>query len=576
MSTPEDSGRGTESFALPAFDISALSRARLDELLQELLERVNEVMSGRERLSALLEAVVGIGRDLDLRSTLQRIVVSACRLVGARYGALGVIGTDRDLVEFITDGMTVTEHRHIGELPTGRGVLGLLIDEPRPLRLDDIGEHPRSFGFPPNHPVMRSFLGVPVRIRDQVYGNLYLTEKRDADRFSDDDEEIVVALATAAGIAIDNARLYATAGRRRQWLEATAEITDSLVGKVDRVAALNLVATRAQEIAGAALVAILLHDDDSSDLRIAVTAPHIADLPYATIPVAGTPFETVIASRTHVLVEDLNTSAAWPMPMPPGSALLAPLATTGSVQGVLLVVGLPAGRGGLDADTDVNMIATFAAQAALALERSRDQQERELLMVIADRERIALDLHDVVIQRLFATGLGLQTVSRMTRRDDVRDRLERAIDELDATIRDIRTAIFELRPSVSPSLHASLVNAVTAAAESLGFRPRLQVMGPVDLGVGEALQSDVVAVVVEALSNVVRHADAHAVTVDIVVDSDQLTLRVSDDGVGLRAAGSGNGLANMGSRAARRGGDFNATSVEPHGTVVTWRVPLES
>jgi signal transduction histidine kinase len=575
VSNPDDSGRRTESFALPAFDISALSRARLDELLQELLERVNEVMSGRERLSALLEAVVGIGRDLDLHSTLQRIVVSACRLVGARYGALGVIGTDRDLVEFITDGMTVTEHRHIGELPTGRGVLGLLIDEPRPLRLDDIGEHPRSFGFPPNHPVMRSFLGVPVRIRDQVYGNLYLTEKRDADRFSDDDEEIVVALATAAGIAIDNARLYATAGRRRQWLEATAEITDSLVGKVDRVAALNLVATRAQEIAGAALVAILLHDDDSSHLRIVVSAPHIPDLAHATIPVAGTPFETVIVSRSHVLIEDLNTSAAWPMPMPPGSALLAPLATTGSVQGVL-VVGLPAGRGGLDADTDINMIATFAAQAALALERSRDQEERELLVVVADRERIARDLHDVVIQRLFATGLGLQTASRMTHRDDVRDRLERAIDELDATIRDIRTAIFELRPPVSASLHVTLVNAVTAAAEALGFRPRLQVTGPVDYGVDEALRSDIVAVVVEALSNVVRHAGAHAVTVDIVVDSDHVTLRISDDGVGIQAAGSGNGLANMRSRSDGRGGVFDVTSLEPHGTLLTWRVPLES
>ena len=272
-SEPESDGNAWA----PDFDISALSRVRLDELLQELLDRVGEVMSSRERLSALLQAVVGIGGDLDLRSTLHRIVTAACTLSGARYGALGVIGPDRRLVEFITDGLTVTERHAIGDLPTGRGVLGLLIDDPRPVRMADITAHPRSFGFPPNHPPMHSFLGVPVRIRDQVYGNLYLTEKRDGEEFSDDDEQLVVALATAAGIAIDNARLYAAAGRRQQWLEATAEITNALIGEVDRSAALSLVAERAREVADAAFVAILLYDADAGELRVDVTAPPNAD-----------------------------------------------------------------------------------------------------------------------------------------------------------------------------------------------------------------------------------------------------------------------------------------------------------
>jgi signal transduction histidine kinase len=575
VSSSTDHTDDAEPFIPPTLEISTLSRVRLDELLQELLQRVSEVMAGRERLSALLQAVVGIGSDLDLRSTLQRIVVSACQLAGARYGALGVIGADRKLVEFITDGMTVTEHRDIGDLPTGGGVLGLLIDEPTPVRLDDISEHPRSFGFPPKHPVMRSFLGVPIRIRDQVYGNLYLTEKRDADRFSDDDEEIVNALATAAGIAIDNARLYATAGRRQQWLEATAEITNTLVGKVDRTVALALVATRAREVAGAALVAILLHDDNSNDLHVVVTAPATLDLDQATIPFAGTPFETVVNSRSHLLVEDLNTSAVWPTSMPTGPALLAPLATTGSVQGVL-VVGLAPESGGLDGDTDINMITTFAAQAALALERSRDQDERELLVVLADRERIARDLHDVVIQRLFATGLGLQTLSRLTRRDDVRERLGQAIDELDTTIRDIRTAIFELHAPVGVSLRASLIAAIDAATEPLGFRPRLEVVGPVDHAVDDALRSDVLAVLGEALSNVARHAHAQAVTVDITVGADVLTIRVCDDGAGCRPGGGGNGLVNMRGRADDRGGVFTLSSVDPHGTVITWTVPLDS
>ena len=237
-----------EFWTAPSLGLSPLASFRLDELLRELQNRVGDVMASRERLSALLDAVVGIGSDLDLRSTLYRIVLAACRLAGARYGALGVIGPDRRLIEFITDGITAEVHHKIGDLPTGRGVLGLLIDEPKPVRLRDIAEHPRSYGFPAEHPVMRSFLGVPIRIRDQVFGNLYLTEKRDAEEFTEDDEESVVALAVAAGVAIDNARLYAAAGARQRWLEATAEITNVLLGEVDRTSALQLVARRAREV----------------------------------------------------------------------------------------------------------------------------------------------------------------------------------------------------------------------------------------------------------------------------------------------------------------------------------------
>ncbi len=335
-------------------------------------------MAGRERLSPLLRAVVGIGSELDLRTTLSQIVISACQVADARYGALGIIGPDRTLTEFITDGVTATEHHIIGDLPTGRGVLGLLIDEPRPVRLDDIGAHPRSLGFPPGHPVMRSFLGVPVRIRDQVYGNLYLAEKRDAARFSDDDEEIVVALAAAAGIAIDNARLYAAAGRRQRWLEATAEITGSLLEQVDRADVLRLVAEHARDVAGAALVAILLYEQTTGDLHIEATAPHTADLEGMAVPLDGTAFAEVIATRGHVLVANLDTAARWPAPVPSGPALLAPLAMTGAVQGVL-VVGLPADSIGFDGDTDINLITTFAAQAALAVQRADAQAERELL-----------------------------------------------------------------------------------------------------------------------------------------------------------------------------------------------------
>ncbi len=556
----------------PAFDISALSRVRLDELLQELLDRVGEVMSSRERLSALLQAVVGIGGDLDLRSTLHRIITAACTLSGARYGALGVIGPDRRLVEFITDGLTVTERHAIGDLPTGRGVLGLLIDDPRPVRMADITAHPRSFGFPPNHPPMHSFLGVPVRIRDQVYGNLYLTEKRDGEEFSADDEQVVVALATAAGIAIDNARLYATAGRRQQWLEATAEITNALIGEVDRSAALSLVAARAREVADAAFVAILLYDADAGELRVDVTAPPHAIATGTSLAVADTPFEGVITSGDHAVVADLDRAMPSAMTIPSGQALIAPLGRDAGSVGVLLVA-LPTdgvGFGGADA----SMINTFAVQAALALERVQAQDERQLLVVLEDRERIARDLHDVVIQRLFAAGLGLQSMSRLVGRDDLRQRLDQTVTDLDTTIRDIRTAIFELRAPAAASLHSELIDTVEAAANALGFRPTLRVSGLIDRGVPEALRPEIVAVVREALSNVVRHAHAHAVEVAVDVSTDTFDLRVADDGVGIVPGKPGNGLGNLRARAEERSGTFSVAPVEPHGTMLTWRVPI--
>ena len=250
--------------------LTPLSRVRLDELLQEMLDRVGEVVASRERLRALLDAVVGIGTDLDLRSTLQRIVVAACDVVGARYGALGVIGSDQLLAEFITHGIDAELHAKIGELPHGRGVLGLLIEDPRPLRMPDITQHPRSYGFPAHHPPMHSFLGVPIRTRDQVFGNLYLAEKIGAKEFTDDDEEIAVALAAAASVAVENARLYALAHRREAWLAAAAEITSVLLGEVRRTDALALVARRAREVAEAELVVVLLYDEDSASYTVEV------------------------------------------------------------------------------------------------------------------------------------------------------------------------------------------------------------------------------------------------------------------------------------------------------------------
>ncbi|MGX6603231.1 GAF domain-containing protein [Micromonosporaceae bacterium Da 78-11] len=559
----------------PSLGLSPLSRVRLDELLREMLDRVGEVVASRERLRALLDAVVGIGGDLDLRTVLQRIVAAACELAGARYAALGIVGADRELSDFITHGIDPALHAAIGELPHGRGVLGLLITDPRPVRMPDITEHPRSYGFPPNHPPMHSFLGAPIRIRDQVYGNLYLSEKQGAAEFTDDDEEIVVALAAAAGVAIDNARLFALATRRERWLAAAAEITAVLLGKVRRTEALRLIARRAREVADADLVLVLLYDDAAGQFTVeAVDGPDsvTAGLLGAVITAADTTFLDAVTTPQRMLLDDLREAAPWPVPVPGGPAMVAPLGRSEVLHGVLIV-----GHGvGHDArsDDDVALLSSFADQAALALERARAQEEREQLVVLEDRERIARDLHDVVIQRLFATGMELQSTVPHTTRPEVVKRINHAVDALDETIRDIRRSIFELRTPVGVSLRTELRDVVDAAAGVLGFRPVLDTSGPVDSAVPDDIVPEILAVVREALTNVARHAKAHTVRVSVRAADGQLAVVVQDDGVGSDASLARGGLVNLLDRAADLGGTFEVRRGEGGGTVLDWRVPL--
>ncbi|GGM32194.1 putative histidine kinase response regulator [Micromonospora yangpuensis] len=562
---------------IPSLGLSPLSRVRLDELLQEMLDRVGEVVTSRERLRALLDAVVGIGTDLDLRSTLQRIVGSACELVGARYGALGVIGGDRSLHDFITHGIDAELHARIGDLPHGRGVLGLLIDEPRPLRMPDITRHPGSYGFPAHHPPMHSFLGVPVRIRDQVFGNLYLAEKQGAAEFTEDDEEIVVALAAAAGVAIENARLYALAHRRERWLAATAEITSVLLGEVRRTDALTLVARRAREVAEAELAVVLLYDEDAQQFTVEVVDgadEQARALVGAVLPAAETTFAGPVTERRHAQLANLAEAAPWPVPVAAGPAVLSPLAAADTLHGVLLIAHAPDHGGATD--DDVALLGSFAGQAALAMERARGQEERELLVVLEDRERIARDLHDVVIQRLFATGLHLQSAVPISTRPEVASRINAAVDDLDATIRDIRRTIFELRTPMSAALRTEIREAVAEAAALLGHRPVVELTGPIDSAVPDEVRPDLTAVLREALTNAVRHARCTRLTVAVSVAAGRLTVTVSDDGTGMDPAAARSGLVNLRQRAHRHGGEFTIDPVTPHGTSLRWSVPLSA
>ncbi|RAO60933.1 Histidine kinase [Micromonospora saelicesensis] len=540
-----------------------------------MLVRVGEVVTSRERLRALLDAVVGIGTNLDLRTTLQRIVQAACELVGARYGALGVVGPDRLLHDFIVHGITPEQHEQIGDLPHGRGVLGLLIDDPRPLRMPDITQHPRSYGFPANHPPMHSFLGVPVLIRDQIFGNLYLAEKQGGAEFTEDDEEIVVALAAAAGVAIENARLYALAHRRERWLAATAEITTVLLGEVRRTDALALVARRAREVSEAELALVLLYDSDTEQFSVEVVDgadEQALALIGAVLPAVDTSFGAAVAEGRHDQVDDLAHAAPWPALLHTGPAMISPLATAETLHGVLIVAHRPE-RGGGASEEDLTLLGSFAGQAALAMERARGQEERELLVVLEDRERIARDLHDVVIQRLFATGLQLQSAAPMAR-PEVAKRINAAVDDLDATIRDIRRTIFELRTPMTSELRTEIRAEIEASAEALGFKPHLELTGPVDSAVPDAIRPDLTAVLRETLSNVVRHAQCTRVDVVVRVDAGQVTVVVTDNGVGCDPAAARGGLVNLGERASRLDGTFTIAPGEPHGTEVRWTVPL--
>ncbi|WP_040479824.1 GAF domain-containing sensor histidine kinase [Longispora albida] len=559
--------------ALPSvLGLPPLAQTGLDDLLQELLRRVGEVMASRERLRALLDAVVGIGANLELRATLERITQAACHLADAEYGALGVIGPDRTLVEFVTHGMDPVVHARIGDLPSGHGVLGLLIEDPRPIRLPDITQHPRAYGFPAEHPPMHTFLGVPIRIRDQVYGNLYLSEKRGGGLFTDDDEEIMVALAVAAGAAIDNARLYAQSRRRQGWLEATAEITGTILGEAGRDESLRLVASRAREVAEADLAMVLLLDEAAGRLTVEVAdGQQGAGLEGAVLPASEGELASAMRERHLAVVEDLGKAAAWPVELSTGTALVVPLIADSELLGVLAVAYR---KGGVTfaEEPDVALVETFAGQAALALVRARSRDERALLAVLGDRERIARDLHDVVIQRLFAAGMQLQGAAKLAVRPEVADRINTVVDDLDGTIRDIRGAIFELRSPASGELRAEIRELLEECGRALGFRPSLAIDGPVDSAVPEDLRPDLLAVLREALSNVARHAAATQAKVVVHVAHSRLTLTVTDNGAG--GARPSSGLLNLSGRATIRGGGCEVTDTVPSGTQLTWWAPL--
>lgn len=505
---------------------------------------------------SLLEAVTAISSDLDLASVLTRIVEAATALTGARYGALGVIGGDGELVEFVTTGLDDRARALIGDLPRGRGILGVIIDDPSGLRLADLKAHPSSVGFPPNHPPMTSFLGMPVRIRGTVFGNLYLTEKSGGGPFTDADERLVEELARTAGFVISNARSFTLSERRRQWLEASAELAELLQPPVDLGTALPQIVSTARRVSRARAVALWSSIGPEHDT---VSVDPDAD------PAA---LADVLAAARHEAAPAgpvVSDAAGVPLVVVPLRSHLAPVSA-------LVAVTTP-GSGLLDVQ-ERDLLAGFADQVALSLDRTQALADRQEMALVSDRERIARDLHDIVIQRLFATGLQLQGVAAIAHDHAVGARLDRAVADLDDTIKAIRGTIFELHDRRGSSLRADVRSLVKEYVPVLGFTPVVRTSGPVDTVVPAALGSQLLAVLREAISNVARHALADGTEVDVVVTGDLLELRVADDGVGLPDDVSESGLRNVRRRAVDLGGTLEVATSGGRGTVLVWRVPL--
>jgi signal transduction histidine kinase len=552
---------------------------RLDDLHSDLQARLQAVLDTRDRVYALLEAVVTVSTNLDLERVLTQIVEAAITLVRARYGALGVIGEGGRLAEFVPVGMTDQQIGAIHHWPEGRGVLGALITDPQPMRLADISASPQSTGFPPGHPPMRSFLGVPVRVRDEVYGNLYLTEKLDGSPFDEEDQALLVALAAAAGVAIDNARLYEEARRQQRWLRASSEVTRMLLSGAAPERVLALVTQQALDMSGADLVALAVPTRDRQQLVIQHAAGAGADRVIGLVLPVGASLSGQVLSSGHAITvadfgRDERVAAAAREHMSLGPAIILPLSAHGDVRGVF-TVGRDPGAMPLPWQA-VEMVRTFAAQAGIALELAEHRSDAERLALLQDRDRIARDLHDLVIQRLYVTGMSLQGAMPLLSRPEAADRVSHAVDALDDTIREIRSAIFSLQARGEPAqrgLRTQVLEVVNEMTAALGFAPSLRLVGPLDQAVPADVGEQLLTALREALSNAARHAFATRVDVTVDVGSD-LALRVSDNGVGMGPATRRSGLANLADRAAELGGKLAIGPGEDGGTRLDWRVPM--
>ncbi len=551
-------------------------------LLTQLIDQARDVLATQERLRGLLAASRMVNGDLALPVVLRQIVEAARQLVNARYGALGVLAVQGGLAEFVYSGIEEPLAEQIGPLPSGKGLLGALIDETTPIRLEHMAEDARSVGFPPHHPPMSSFLGVPIRVRDEVFGNIYLTESA-AGRFSSDDEELVTALAATAGIAIANARLFEQSEHRQRWLHGSAEITRRLLAPIGEQP-LALIARQVQQMADADVVSVVLPAADGDHLVVEVACGQEADQLVGTTYLRGGSLAGHVLEGASLNLADARSDARFWLHLaefvPVGAVMALPLVGSKRIWGAL-VVGRLAGRAPFY-DADLEMAATFATHASLALELADARAAAQKVVLLEERDRIARDLHDHVIQRLFAVGLNVERMVGASSDGDEAARLDQIVDELDDTIRQIRTSIFALRGPLGPrtgGARSAILAIVAEVGPLLPSEPRVKLVGPIDSVVSDEAIDDVGAVLREALTNVSRHARARTVDVTVTASGAQLCIEITDDGVGLAATTRRSGLENLRRRAEQRGGTLDvgtpaSTRTDTKGTHLRWTIPL--
>ncbi|MFD2467557.1 sensor histidine kinase [Amycolatopsis silviterrae] len=546
-------------------------RMDLDQLLGELVARAQEVISTQGRLRGLLRATQSITGSLALPALLRRLVAAACELVGARYAALGVIGPDGRLVEFVHTGMDAEAVKRIGGLPEGKGLLGAVVEDPRPVRLDRLQDDPRSTGFPEGHPPMTSFLGVPVRVRGEVFGDLYLADAEQG-RFDAEDEQLALALAAAAGSAIENARLYETARNQQEWLRASAAVTRELLS-ADLGDPLARVVDYARALASADLVSVTRPAEREGYLRVErAVGAGAAELAGRELLAASTVAGTVFASGEPKIGSWPDELARLAVPsvltLNLDAVLLVPLAGNGTVAGVLTVARL-AGRPAFTPD-DLEMAAWFADQAAVALELAQARAEREDAALHDERDRIAARLHSEILQRLYATGLSLQTTAGLAKSAVVAARLRETIADLDDVINHVQQTVFQLDDALPPApepIRDQVLRVLAEAREELGLAVSTQLTGKL-----EPVPSDVVVpLLADALRLVARRLSAESAEVEIRAEPERTTVTVRCAGAGDLAVSAAPELAALGERANRRGGTLTVADSR-----LSWSIPVKT
>jgi len=549
-------------------------KLEFETLLANFVERAQDMMTSQARMRDLIRINHELTSNLDLPTVLRRIVEIGKELLNARYAAMGVIGDERRLEQFIHVGMEQQIVDQIDHLPEGKGLLGALIDDPEPVRLQTIASDARSSGFPANHPPMDSFLGVPIRVRDEVYGNLYLTDSVNG-VFSADDEELAEALAATAGIAIENARLFDDSTYRARWSSALAETARRLMKDEDEDQ-LSVIVDQVRELTDADLVAIALVTVGGDEIVVErIVGGETEALLHQSFPLADTFAGRAVAEGSPVLVGEESTFAPSGLAYQAllGNSMLIPFGHHDKPRGVL-AISRSKGRLPFSA-RDTELGESFASHISVALDRQESQRARRRVALLEDRGRIARDLHDHVIQRLFATGLNLQGTAAAVG-GEAASQIAAQIDEIDGAIAQIRQSIFAMRrdpETTSVGVRGRILEIVDRVGDQLETKPRVTFSGPVDLmGSGE-LTDDIAAVVTEALANAVRHAQATKVGIDVTAASGRVSVEVTDNGVGPGDSPRLSGLANLRERAESKGGTFAIHEAPGGGTRLAWSVP---